>query len=175
MEMSNELIADITMQMTMLERCVAEVVCDPSVNTLELQSVILKLHECEQNGICELLEPCHSCLSTDINVKLDCLINDKNILNQVKRNIIISKTIVEKGDDQVFKKNMISCVLNDLSECYVDKNISLHHALVTLHETTSENVQAEFEKLESVYSNTGVENGIGSVFMLLQDIILNIN
>ena len=173
--MSNEVIADIAIQLTILERCVAEVVCDPSVESLNMNCVVSKLKQFQENGICELLEPCHSCLSADANVKLECLIHDSNILNQVQRNVIVSKYIVQRGDQTFFKENMISCILNDLSECYVDKNISLQDALITLHTSPDEDVEVEFEQVETVNSSDVGEMGIGNVFILLQDIVLSIS
>lgn len=173
--MSN--IADIAVSLTILERCIAEVLCQSNSTHLEKQQIKDKLREAQNNNTFNILDTAYEILLSDDSIQIDTLISDSNIKQQMARNIKVAHKLFAEQKAEYFKANMIKCVLSDL-DLYVKNDATLIQCI----ESNSQNEQAseigiipELTELNIIERPENNNQGEGATFYLIADIILQVD
>lgn len=122
-------LADISCQLTILERCVAEMVCKEDVIEIDKFELRKSIEDIQNSDFVEKIDTAHTILSSDPNYDISTVIDDINIRSQMNRNVRIANEIILKNDIAVFKEHIIKCVLRDLDSEYVNNDIALEDLL----------------------------------------------
>ena len=103
---------------------------------------------------------------------MDCIIDDANILSQMKRNVNIAKQLVHNNDVDTFKKNIIMCILRDLETEYLNQDKTLEEVLAMEASDEQLNVsEVEYITLPNInYSNSKM--GVSGLYWALSELIM---
>ena len=120
----------------------------------------------------DTLDTTHTLLASDSDLDMDCIIDDANILSQMKRNVNIARQLVHNNDVDTFKKNIIMCILRDLETEYLNQDKTLEEVLAMEASDEQLNVsEVEYNTLPIInYSNSKM--GFSGLYWALSELIM---
>lgn len=168
----NSTLADISCQLTILERCVAEMVCKEDVIEIDKFELRKSIEDIQNSDFVEKIDTAHTLLSSDPNYDISTVIEDINIRSQMYRNVRIANKIIIQNDIAVFKKHIIKCILRDLDTEYVNTDIALEDLLENDSPPSPKcEVTKDFYELPS-YSVLQIPCQFSGLYLAISELIL---